>query len=60
MSQVDLRTITLGVPPQEVYSDLPVAVDQGVAGAHQGLGHGVRGRSGLLQSLQCHGVRSKC
>ena len=52
--KVDLRTITLGVPPQEVSdSEKPgLHFAQPHAGAHQGLCHGVRGRSGLLQGVR--------
>ena len=58
--KVDLRTITLGVPPQEVSHHHHHGAGHAHhhhAGAHQGLGDGVRGCCGVLQGVQCHGER---
>ena len=51
--KVDLRTITLGVPPQEVsvsHSLNVTDIECLPVGADQGQRHGVCGRGGLLQS----------
>ena len=54
--KVDLRTITLGVPPQEVGDYLPLSpyFYIGVLAADQGLRDRVRGCGGVLQGIQCH------
>ena len=59
--KVDLRTITLGVPPQEVsfYHFGPCSSFFCVA-ADQGQRYSVRGRGGLLQSLQRHRECDQC
>ena len=53
--KVDLRTITLGVPPQEVpFGNYKYILKKYCPGTNQGLSDGIRGRSGVLQGVQCH------
>ena len=63
--KVDLRTITLGVPPQEV-RDCLVSVSLTsphlipIAAADKGQRDGVSRRRGLLPRVQRHRQRDKC
>ena len=59
---MDLRTITLGVPPQEVSQEPgggPRFSAGACAGADEGQRDGLRGRGGLLQSQQRHHQRGQ-
>ena len=61
--KVDLRTITLGVPPQEV-SNVVIGIfiipSGKILGSDQRQCNSIRRRSGLLQSIQCDHKCGQC
>ena len=54
---MDLRTITLGVPPQEVDNNAALQNTHVMSGVDQGQRHRECGRGGVLQGQQRHRQR---